>query len=130
MIPYLLARNPTKLKMFHKIFKVIFYYLTFGVYIRLLLEIFFRYCLVAAKEIYDGNNKSSNELKISYYISVILLCIWSCFPLFVLFHWLSLWFYQFKVENSKFQELYAEIKQNLVARAYTLIFIIKRIVFI
>ena len=130
MIPYLLTRNPIKEKMFHKIMKTIFNYITFGVYIRLFLEIFFRYCLVAAKEIYDGNNKSSNELKISYYISVILLCIWSCFPLFVLFHWLSLWFYQFKVENSKFSELYAEIKQNLIARAYTLIFIIKRVVFI
>ena len=130
MIPYLLTRNPTKVKMFHKIMKAIYNYLTFGLYIRLFLEIFFRYCLVAAKEIYDGNDKSSDKLKISYYISVILLCIWGCFPLFVLLHWLSLCFYQFKVENSKFSELYAEIKQNLIARAYTLIFIIKRIVFI
>ena len=57
MIPYLLTRNPIKEKMFHKIIKVILNYLTFGMYIRLLLEIFFRYCLVAAKEIYDNNNK-------------------------------------------------------------------------
>ena len=66
IIPYLLTRNPTKVKMFHKIMKAIFNYLTFGVYIRLFLEIFFRYCLVAAMEIYDGNDKSSDVARIMY----------------------------------------------------------------
>ena len=110
--------------------KFIFNFLTFGVYLRLLLEIFFRSYIVASMEIYNGNDRSTQELKLSYMFSWLFVAFWCSFYWFVFFHWLSQWYINELDEESKFSELYAEIKLAHIPRVYNIIFISKRILFV
>ena len=106
-----------------KIYKV----LSFPIYIRFLLEVSLLLLLATFSEIHEGN-LSSGMYESSFSFAIIILVFFCVVYSLLFIHW-SVYWVQYDMEDSVFEDLYRGLRPTVLCRTFNLMFVFRRILF-
>ena len=106
----------------------LFYFLTFGYYIRNFIETF-QYMLISSISEVKRLEFNTKSKMLSFAISIILILIWLIFAIFSLIMSCRV-NKMHDQQRDKFGELFVGLKQSKTARFYTVSWLIKKLIFV
>ena len=115
-------------KTFSWIFIKIYNFLTFGYYIRVILESF-QYLLISSISEIDGTQLASTSDIISFIVAVVIILIWF---LFLIFSWILAHRTKQIIgeERDKFGQFFEGIKNNKISKYYVSFLLARRFIFV